>query len=255
MKISVITVVFNAGDTIEDTILSVHRQTHADREHIIIDGNSTDNTKSIIERHRDKISIYLSEPDKGLYDAMNKGIRLATGDVTGFLNADDVYANDNVLSTINREFEKGRIDGCYGDLIYVSRYSQEKIIRYWRSKMYTPGLCRRGWMPPHPTFYLKSEVLRACGGFNLAYRFQSDYELCLRLFEIEKIRTSYIPQVLVKMRMGGVSNNSLRNIFAGNMEAYKACKTYFPKTTPFFIPGKILSRLNQFFRKYDDHGS
>ena len=249
MKISVITVVYNGEATIEETILSVHEQSYGNIEHIIVDGASTDNTMSIVKRHSDKISCYISEPDTGMYDAMNKGIDKSSGDIVGFLNSDDVYAGNEVLEKIHDAISKSGADACYGDLVYISNGNNKKIVRYWRSQDYVDGLCRRGWMPAHPTFYVRRETYRKHGVFSLNYKFQSDYEMSLRLLDVNNIQVAYIPEVLIKMRMGGVSNNSITNIIKGNIEAYRACKKYFPDTSLMFIPRKIISRLGQFISK------
>ncbi len=246
MKISVITVVYNAEDTLEQTIMSVYGQSYNEIEYIIIDGSSSDATLSIINKHRDKISHVISEPDQGIYDAMNKGINISTGDVVGFLNADDLYYENNVVEKIIRCFETDSVDACYGDLVYVSKNNLSKIVRYWESCNHIEGLCKTGWMPAHPTLYMRKKIYDKYGTYDLAYKLQSDYELCLRLLEVEKINTKYLPEILVKMRIGGVTNNSIINILKGNLEAYNACKKYFPKTSKIFILRKFMSRLGQF---------
>ena len=248
MKITVITVSRNSGATIEETILSVFIQSYKDIEHLIVDGASSDNTLSIIERHSDKIAAYISEPDNGIYHAMNKGINMASGDIIGFLNSDDVFANDNVINKISSVFNDKLIDACYGDLLYLSK-DHSKIIRHWKSKQYQDGLCKTGWMPAHPTFYVRKKIYEKYGVYNLDYKYQSDYEMTLRFLEVNKIRSYYLPEVLVKMRIGGVSNNSFMGIIKGNLEAYRACKMHFPETSLMFIPRKIISRLGQFISK------
>ena len=247
-KISVITVVYNNAATIEDSILSVASQTYPHVEHIIIDGDSTDGTMEVIRKHADKIAVVESEPDRGMYDAMNKGLRLATGDIIGFLNADDVYADPHVLDEIAGVLEKQDVDACYGDLVYVDRMDSRKVVRYWKSQAYQDGLFEKGWMPAHPTFYAKRWVYEKYGGYDTAYRRQSDFELTLRFLAVHKIKSAYIPRVLVHMRSGGASRE-LMHILEGNIEAYRACRKHSLNVTPFFIARKILSRVPQFFRR------
>lgn len=247
-KISVITVAYNNVATIEDTIRSVAAQTHAPVEHIIIDGASTDGTLDVIRRHSDKIAIFRSEPDRGMYDAMNKGLAMASGDIIGFLNADDVYADSRVLEIIADVIEGRDVDACYGDLVYVDRFNPDKIVRYWKSQPYRDGLFEKGWMPAHPTFYTKRWVYEKFGGYDPAYRRQSDFELTLRFLAVHRIKSDYIPKVLIRMRSGGASRE-LMHILEGNIEAYRACCKHLLNVTPFFIARKILSRVPQFFRR------
>lgn len=246
MKISVITVCYNSVETIEDTLQSVERQSHPDVEHIVIDGGSTDGTREIIERNRHRIAKAVSESDQGIYDAMNKGICMASGDLVGILNSDDVYETEHVLARVADTMKNQILDACYGDLIYVDRDSMLRVLRYWKSNIYRPGACLRGWMPAHPTFFLRRALYERYGGYDLEFRLQSDYEMMLRLFEIHRIRTEYIPEILVRMRMGGVSNSSIGNIIAGNLEAMRACKKNNFPVSPLFIVRKLLSRLLQF---------
>lgn len=248
MKISVITVVFNGEATIEDTILSVHSQDNKDVEHIVVDGGSTDRTLEVIAKHRDKIDAVVSEPDAGIYDAMNKGLALATGDIVGFLNADDVYEGSSVLDEIARVIETQKVDACYGDLIFVDRKDTRKIVRYWKSQPYRDGLFEKGWMPAHPTFFARRWVYGKYGGFDLAYRRQSDFELTMRFLAVHKIKSAYIPKVLVRMRSGGVSRG-LWHILQGNLESYRACRKHALNVSPLFIARKILSRVPQFFHR------
>jgi len=247
MRFSIITVAFNSAETISDTILSVASQTFHNVEHIIIDGASTDETISIVQQHADRLATIISEPDQGIYDAMNKGISAATGDVIGFLNADDVYANEHVLSTAAATFIDAKIEACYADLVYVDQHDLTKIIRYWRSQPYRDGLFQKGWMPAHPTFFARRNIYEKYGKFDLDYHIQSDFELTMRLLEVHKIKAVYIPEIFVKMRMGGVTNNRLSNIIKGNIEAYRACKKHGYPVTPIFMVRKVLSRLPQFF--------
>ena len=250
MKISFITVVFNAVETIEDTLKSVIEQDHDDIEHLIIDGASTDGTMDIIDRYRDNLAGVISEPDQGIYDAMNKGIELASGEVIGTLNADDWYADSGVLSRVARAFtEEKNLDAVYGDIVYVSRDDPDKIVRYWVSGPYREGLFKQGWMPAHPSFFVKKDIYHRYGKFDLEYKIQSDFELTMRFIAVNKINTRYLPGVMVKMRMGGVTNSRISNIIKGNLESYRASKKHGIAATPFFIIRKVLSRLPQFFHK------
>jgi glycosyltransferase involved in cell wall biosynthesis len=249
MKISVITVVFNGADTIEDTINSVAGQTYSNVEHIVIDGLSTDNTMAIVNRHRNDISVVVSEADMGIYDAMNKGIVAATGDVVGTLNADDMYENDHVLERVAELFTDPELDACYANLVYVDRVNLKKVVRYWTSRPFEPGLFFKGWLPAHPTFFVRKAVYDQCGGFDLDYKIQSDFELTLRLLELHRIRSLYVPEIWVRMRMGGTTNNSILNIIKGNLEAYRACKKHQFNVSPLFFVSKIAGRVPQFFRR------
>lgn len=248
MKISIITAVFNAAETIEDTLLSVATQTYPEIEHIVIDGFSTDSTTAIIKRHQSKLAHVVSEPDRGVYDAMNKGLALASGDVVGFLNADDVYIDTEVLAKVAVAMADPLVDACYADLIYVDRERTELVVRYWTSREYVPGLFKRGWMPAHPTFFVRKAVYQRFGGFDLRYRLQADFDLALRLLHVHGIRVRYVPEVWVRMRMGGMSNNSIRNMVRGNIEAYSSCRNNGLNVPPWFILTKVLSRVPQFIK-------
>jgi glycosyltransferase involved in cell wall biosynthesis len=246
LRITIITVSFNSAATIADTLASVAAQHYPSVEHIVVDGASTDGTQDIVSRHSGRIARFVSEPDRGVYDAMNKGIALATGDVVAFLNSDDVYANPDVLDRVAQTMADPDLDACYADLVYVDNLHDERIVRDWRSKDHTPGLCLTGWMPAHPTFFARREVYRRFGGFDLEFRLQADYELMLRLFEKHGIRSRHLPERWVRMRTGGMSNSSWRNVARGNIEAYRACRKNGYPVTPFFIVRKIASRLPQF---------
>ena len=258
IKISIVTVVYNAADTLEETILSVSTQRYPNIEHIVIDGGSTDGSIEIIKKHSDKVDIWISEPDEGIYHGMNKGIAMATGAVIGTLNADDVYQDNHVLDRIAGTFADEDIEGCYGDLVYVDPDDLSKVIRYWTSEPYRPGLFERGWMPAHPTFFVRSTVYERFGVFNLQLKLQSDFELTARLMALHQISTKYIPKVLVRMRTGGATNKSWKNILRGNLESYRACKKMGLKLTPFYFFTKMMMRVPQYFRTtptYDDEKS
>ncbi len=249
MKISVVTVVLNARGTLADTIDSVARQTHGDREHIVIDGGSTDGTLDILRDNESRISQWLSERDRGIYDAMNKGIRMADGEIVGMLNADDMYADDRVLERVAEAFQTRTIEACYGDLVYVQAADTDRVVRYWRSVEYRPGLFERGWMPAHPTFFVRRDTYERLGLYNLRLRFQSDFELTARFMALHGISTHYIPEVLVRMRLGGATNRSLANILRGNLESYLAIRRLGLSVTPFYFATKFAMRLPQFFRR------
>jgi len=249
-KISLITVSFNRQETIEDTILSVKSQTYKNLEYLIIDGASTDDTRKIIEKYPDVVTRYTSEPDKGIYDAMNKGIAKASGDIIGFINADDVLASSKVLSAVANAFAANNIDACYSDLVYVDQFDVNRVKRYWRSSMYKTGLFSKGWSPPHPTFYVKKSIYEKLGSFSLVYKLGNDIEIMLRFLEKYKIRSLYVPGVWVKMRMGGVSNESFANIVLQNREIIKAAKDNdLSFNVPKFVFFKLKNRLGQYFFK------
>jgi glycosyltransferase involved in cell wall biosynthesis len=248
LKVSIVTVCRDSESTIEETILSVAAQKYANREHLIIDGASTDGTLEIIRRHP-RITRWLSEPDRGIYDAMNKGIALSTGDVIGLLNSDDVYVDDTVLSQVAEAFIDPQVEACFADLIYVNQHDPKRIVRYWKSCEYRTGLFEHGWMPAHPTFFVRRTVYERFGGFDRSFRRQADFELTLRLLAIHKIRSVYIPRIWVRMRMGGVSNSSIRGVIRGNIEAYQACRKNGLRVSPLFVIIKIVSRVPQFFMR------
>jgi len=249
MKITIITAVFNRAETIEDCMKSVHGQSYGDIEHIIIDGGSTDGTLDIIEKYRTKLSKVISEKDDGIYHALNKGIGLSNGDIIGFLHSDDMYSNCDVLKKVADAFGRARIDSCYGDLLYVDKNDIKKVVRYWKSSEYTYGKFRYGWMPPHPTFFVRRKVYESYGGFNTDLKIAADYELMLRFIEKHRVSTLYIPEVLITMRMGGESNKSLRNMLRKSFEDYKAWKINGLRGGIDTIFLKNFSKIPQFIRK------
>lgn len=206
------------------TIVSVNEQAYPNVEHVFVDGASTDQTLSVIEKDSLRTKRVMSEPDKGIYDALNKGIALATGDVIGFLHADDFYAHPGVLSEIANQFSNNGVSAVYGDLHYVSQSNTDKVIRQWQTRQYSPGRLRRGWMPPHPTLYVRRSWYDRVGGFDTRYRIAADYFCMLQLFSQADFNARYIPEVLVKMRVGGVSNRSLKNIIQKSREDLDALK-------------------------------
>ncbi|WP_448105312.1 glycosyltransferase family 2 protein [Pedobacter panaciterrae] len=247
MKVSILTVVYNNPSTIASAIESVLEQTYKNREFIIIDGGSKDGTLEKINEYIENIDILISEPDKGIYDAMNKGLNLATGDIICILNSDDVYADTGVLESIVRQFENSNCDGVYGDLDYVDADDMNKILRHWKSGLYHDGSFLFGWMPPHPSFSVKRSVYEKYGNFNTLLKSAADYELMLRFIHKHKIKISYLPKVLVKMRTGGVSNSSLKNRLRANMEDRRAWQLNELKPYFFTLFLKPLRKLTQFF--------
>lgn len=224
MKISIITAVYNNRATLADTLDSALAQNYRDKELIVVDGASTDGTLEVIQRYTGQLAQIVSEPDRGIYDALNKGIRLATGDIIGFLHSDDIFADDQVLARIAAAFTNSSIDACYGDLCYVRQDQPEHVVRYWRAGSYHPRLLARGWMPPHPTFYARRELYERLGSFDLNYRIAADYDCLLRFLGKGNIRCTYIPEVLVHMRLGGISNRSLSNLLRKSCEDYRAIR-------------------------------
>ena len=248
MKISIITVVYNNEKTIRDAIESVLSQTYDNIEYIIIDGGSTDNTNIIIQEYIDNLNIYISEKDNGIYDAMNKGLKLATGNVIGILNSDDFYANNNILNEVMTNFiADHKLDILYGDLVYVKNHNINKIIRTWKSKPYYSKFFDNGFVPPHPSLFLSSRVYHEAGYFSLQYRFAADYDFMLRIFKRYNYKIKYIPLVFVHMRLGGATNNSLKNIYKGNVEILISWKENGYNIPIFLIPKRIFKKLTQFF--------
>lgn len=245
LKISIITVVYNAQNTIPHCLESVMRQKFSNVQHIVIDGGSTDGTLQIIDKYRDKLSLVISEPDNGIYDAMNKGIKLADGDIIGTLNADDYLADDDVLSDVANSFAQQNVSILYGDLDFIDPAG--KIVRKWRSGRYKSGMFNWGWMPPHPTFYCKKELFEKLGGYKLDYGSAADYELMLRFIHAHKAKVFYLDKVLIKMFIGGVSNKSLNNRVKALLFDLKAMRNnniLFPFITVIFKP---LRKIIQFF--------
>ena len=224
MKISIITATYNNEKTIEQAILSVLAQTYKDIEYIIIDGNSMDSTLQIVNKYRGQIAQIISEADKGMYDALNKGIMKASGDVIGFLHADDFYPENTIIEKVEHSLKVYGTQSVYGDLDYVAQEDTGKIIRKWKSGEFRFEKLKKGWMPPHPTFFVLRDVYWKFGFFNLNYQISADYDLMLRFLGKHKISTAYLPEVLVKMRWGGKSNRSIKNIIIKSKEDYMALK-------------------------------
>jgi glycosyltransferase len=248
LKISIITAVYNNHAHIQQCIQSVLSQTYANIEHIIIDGYSNDGTTDVIRRYESKISRWISEPDKGIYDALNKGIKLATGDVIGFLHSDDMFANDTIIEKIANRFADKGCDATYGDLLYVSKTDPSKIIRYWKSCPFDAANFRKGWMPAHPTLFMTKKVYETFGSFNLQYHIASDYDLMLRTAGSGKLKCEYIAEVITHMRVGGASNKSLKNIWIKSYEDWQALRANKTGGITTLIR-KNTSKLSQFFHR------
>ena len=244
MKVSIITICFNSQDTIEDTIKSVICQDYKDIEYIIIDGNSKDKTKSIIQKYKSKLAHYISEPDLGIYDAMNKGITASKGDLIAILNSDDVYAFKSVVSEMVDAL--GNNDAVYADLVYVGSNNLNSVKRVWKAGSYKKGLFYFGWMPPHPTFFVKKKCYDELGTYSLDLNTSSDYELMLRFIHKFNISISYLQKTIVKMRLGGASNVSIKNRLLANREDKKAWKINGLKPKAYTFLLKPLRKLNQF---------
>lgn len=224
LHISVITAVLNRAATLEAALRSVHGQAWPNVEHVVIDGGSTDGSLDILRQHQSRIANLVSEPDSGIYDALNKGIRAATGDVVGFMHADDEFATPEALARVAQAFEDPAVDAVYGDLVYVKKDDTSQVVRYWRAGDYQRSQLAHGWMPPHPTFYVRREVYSRFGGFDTRYRIAADYENMLRILWSGSVKASYIPQVLVRMRVGGISNMSFFNVLHKSREDYAALR-------------------------------
>ncbi|WP_439154836.1 glycosyltransferase family 2 protein [Yoonia sp.] len=224
MKISVVTAVFNGGDTLPRAVGSLCSQTHNDVEHVVQDGGSTDGTLAWLRAYGHPGMTLVSAADSGIYDAINAGISRASGDVIGLLHADDYLADADVLARVAAVFADPAIDGVYGDLQYVSRDDDTRVIRHWSAGVYTPDRLRRGWMPPHPTLYLRREVFTRWGLYDTSYRIAGDYDGMLRWLTTGQVRLAYIPHVMVQMRLGGVSNRSLAQLLRKSREDYRAIR-------------------------------
>jgi glycosyltransferase len=248
LKVSIITVVWNNKDTIKDAIESVLAQTYKDIEYIVVDGASSDGTLEVIKRYEKKIDKFISEKDSGIYDAMNKGLALSSGDIVGVLNSDDFFASDDIIQTVVDEFRSKDIDCLYADLEYVDAQDTSKVVRYWKSKEFDPSLFKKGWHPAHPTFYVKKEFYDKYGFFDLEFKIASDYEIMLRFLQKYQLRPSYVNKTFVKMRIGGASNGSIRNIFKANMESYRSWKKNDLYINPFMFLLKPLSKILQLFK-------
>lgn len=248
MKVSIITATNNSEITIEDCIKSILSQNYLNIEFIIIDNNSSDSTLNIIDRYRlkNKSIRLISESDNGLYEALNKGIKNASGDIIGFLHSDDLFYDCNSVFDVVSCFEGNKYDGVFGDLQYVKKENTNKVIRMWKGCEFQPKLLKRGWMPAHPTLFLKKYVYEKYGKFDTSYKISADYDFMLRILKIKSLKFSYLPKCITKMRVGGASNRNIKNIIQKTMEDYKAVKSN--NIGGFFsILLKNISKIKQFF--------
>lgn len=246
MKISIITATYNSAKTLRDTIHSIQSQSYPNIEYIIIDGLSTDNTVAIAKEYNGLVNGLLSEPDQGIYDAMNKGIGLATGDVIGILNSDDFYAHEGVLERVAQAFQESGADAVYGDLQYVQAEQTEQIVRHWKAGSFQYKRFRYGWMPPHPTFFVRRELYEKYGLFDISFHIAADYELMLRFLYKQRATVYYIPEVLVKMRVGGMSNASFRHRLRANREDLRAWQVNGLRPYFFTTLLKPIRKIGQF---------
>ncbi len=245
MKISVITVPYNSGKTIADTLDSLAVQTYLNVEHIVVDGASTDETLARIRNHRNPNIRLVSEPDKGIYDAMNKGLALGSGYVVGFLNSDDVYADTTVLEKVAAVFKDKSVEVCYADLVYGTK-DNNRIARYWKSKPFHKGDFSKGWCPAHPTFYIRKSALQRLGSFDQSFKLAADVEFMMRYLEQGAVKSVYIPQVFVRMRLGGATNQSWENVWKQNIEIFAALrKNKVPFSLVMFWVCKFFNRAWQ----------
>ena len=249
MKVSIITITYNSEATLRDTIESVVNQTYPNIEYIIVDGLSKDNTLAIVDEYKDKIAKVVSEKDHGLYDALNKGIGIATGDVIGLIHSDDFYTNPHVIEQVVNRISEQKADALYADLYYVDKDDTNRIFRKWKSGNYKHGMFLNGWMPPHPTFFVKRECYEKFGRFNLLFKSAADYELMLRFIHKYQIKLAYLPEFIIKMRVGGKSNVTLKNRIRANQEDRKAWKVNGLKPRVYTLYAKPLRKIIQLFKK------
>lgn len=248
MKVSIITATYNSSATVLDTLKSLSEQTYPDIEYIVIDGGSSDNTVSVISDNCSRGATVISEPDNGIYDALNKGIANATGDIVGFLHSDDLFAYPDAVKDLVETLERDDVQAVYADLEYVSKDDTNKVIRKWVSGIYDQQKLRLGWMPPHPTFFMKRELYLAYGQFDLSLKIAADYDSLLRYLWSNNVKATYLPKVVTKMRVGGASNRSLKNIIEKTKEDIQALKN-----NQLFWPSALLiknvSKIPQFFKR------
>lgn len=249
LKISVVTVCYNSEKYIRTAIESVLGQTYKNIEYIIIDGASKDQTMDIVNSYGDRIQVVVSEPDKGIYDAMNKGLKLASGDYVAVLNSDDFYTDYQVIEQVVRRLLEAKTDSLFADLIYVEELNPEKSVRYWKSNDFKKGSFKLGWHPAHPTFFVKKSIYEKYGYFNLSFKLASDFELMLRFLEKYHISSCYLDLPIIKMRLGGATNKNIKNIFNQNIECYKSFKINDLSVSVFYPFLRLIPKIKQFFTK------
>jgi glycosyltransferase involved in cell wall biosynthesis len=248
LRVSIITATYNSGATVAETMRSVGEQDYPLIEHIVVDGLSKDDTINIVQQFQ-RTALIISEKDEGIYDAMNKGIRAASGDIVGILNSDDIYANAQVISKVAQVFQDPSVQACYADLQYMDVLDTSRITRTWKSGNYQAGSFYWGWMPPHPTFFVRKSVYDQLGLYNTRLRSAADYEMMLRIFVKHNLRAAYFPQVIVKMRTGGISNSSVKNRIRANREDREAWRINGLKPYFFTLYLKPLRKVSQFLKK------
>ncbi|MEM9983927.1 MAG: glycosyltransferase family 2 protein [Bacteroidota bacterium] len=253
MKISIITVTYNAARYLRTCVESVLDQNYPDLEYIVIDGASTDGTQEILAAYADRIDHFISEPDQGLYHAMNKGIAMATGEVIGLLNADDFYAYPEVISEVMGRFADPGVQTVFGDLIYVDEEDIKKVVRYFPGKGFHHGQMKRGLMPPHPTFFVRQELYNRCGGFDTQFDICADFDLMVRWFHRHEVAYSYLPKVMVHMRTGGSSTQGLSSTARINQEMLRSLRQNGVKSNLPLIYSKYLTKVFQLFKRPADH--
>ncbi len=249
MKVSIVTVCYNAAATIADTLESIALQSFLDVENIVIDGASTDNTLEIVQRYAGRLTQVHSDPDHGVYDAMNKGLALASGEVIGFLNADDVYAGKDVLSRVMAIMEREGLDALLGDVEFFRPEDPARTVRRYRSARFTPDRIAWGWMPAHPALFLRRHVYERFGLFRTDYRIAGDFEFCARIFRDETLAFRSVPETLVRMRTGGISTGGWRSTLLLNREVMRACRENGIDTNMLKIFSKYPAKVLEFFVK------
>jgi len=247
MKVSIVTTTYNSAATVKDTLDSVKMQDYPNIEHILVDGRSNDSTIDIIASYP-HVAQYVSEEDQGLYDAINKGIRMSTGDIVGILNSDDFFPDPTVISSIVKAFEEKKVDAVYGDIAFVRPENLRKIVRYYSSKKFHPRKFAKGYMPAHPSFYAKRSCFEELGFYQLDYKIAADFELLMRFFMNKNIKTSYLNKVIVYMRTGGVSNKNFFSRYILNKEIIKACRENGVKTNMLVLSFKYLSKVFEYIK-------
>jgi len=248
MSLSIITVVYNRRDTVEECFQSLRMQTCSSYEHVIIDGASTDGTLEVLERIKDERTNLVSEPDDGVFDALNKGIKLSSGEIIGIVHSDDVFATSTVLERVLEAFSDQTVNAVYGDLNYVKADNLMQVIRHWKAGPFLPKKLRRGWMPPHPTLFLRKEVFESFGMYDTKFSIAADYEAILRWFTQPNFKAVYIPEVLVNMRVGGQSNSSIKNLIIKSMQDFQAIRKNRMGGLG-VLALKNISKVSQFFRR------
>lgn len=246
--VSIVTGTYNSAAFIEDCVNSINSQNYTNIEHIIIDGNSKDATVALIKSTPNRVSTLISEKDDGIYDAMNKGLKLAKGEIVGILNSDDFYNSNEVLNRVVDAFKNPEIDCVYGDLVYVDQQNTDRVVRKWVTGPYREKAFKKGWHPAHPSFFVRNSVYKKWGYFDLKFGLAADFELMLRFLEKNKIKSTYLPFPMVRMRLGGATNKSIANILKGNRECIAAFKTNGLEVSPAYPLFRLLPKLKQYLK-------